>query len=272
MLSLKKWCLTIASCLAITFLESNESCSQNCYQCQPYIKLCSGISFSQNLDVEAPLAFWDTAQEGYNARIGNRPIIGGGLGYEFSKCFSADLTFSFRPQYKYRKFQTPIPGTTNPSFLGTKTREFDLDIATLMLSGYLSGRGFDFFCWDLGAIPGTIYPIAGGGIGMSRILISNFHASGLPSANPIIDPTPTFGSSSEYTVRYSFSYQLMGGFEYRYCDSWAISFGYRWFDLMKFKGPRFLRDPAGTALDISPNEMRLNFSAQEFFAEYKLLF
>lgn len=268
----KYWFFGLLASLAITFLEGNENCCEHAYDSRFYLKLDSGVSFSQKLDIDAPLAFWDTAKEGYNDNVGNRPIIGLGVGYEFPKVFSTDVTFAFRPQYKYRKFQTPLPGPTTPSFLGTKTRAFDLDIATLMLSGYLSGRGCSLLTWEISAFPGAIYPIVGVGIGMSRVLISNFHASGLPPVFPAIDPTPSFGSSSDCTIRYTFTYQLMGGLEYRYCDAWGISMGYRWFEVAKFKGPRFLRDPSGTALDISPNEMRIKFAAQELFAEFKLFF
>lgn len=269
-MDLKRLCFLMAACVAINSLTADETYCE-CSESRFYLKLDSGVSFARELKVTAPLGFWDTSQQGYNDKIGNRPILGLGVGYEFSKLLSLDLTLSFRPQYKYRKFQIPIPGTAAPGFLGTKTREFDLDIGTLMLSGYVSGRGWDLLCWQLGD-SGTIYPIIGGGIGISRVAISNFRAFGLPPVDAAIDPIPSFGSSSDYAARYCFCYQLSAGLEYRYCDAWAIGVGYRWFDLMKFKGPRFLRDPSGVALDIGPNEMRLKFAAHELYVEFKLFF
>lgn len=260
--------LLLVCILSCSALNSLSSCEGDC-EGKFYLKLGSGVSFSQRLHVKALLPFWDTAQQGYNASVGTRPILGMGLGYEINPCYSLDLTLSNRPQYKYRKFQIPIPGTATPGFLGTKTRKFDLDISTLMLTGYLSGQNFGCTCWNIGS--GAIYPVFGAGVGVSRVNIYNFRATGLPSVNPVADPSAAFSSENEYTLRYVLSYQIMAGLEYRYCDQWSLSMGYRWFDVASFKASRYLRSANGSALDIGgDNMMKIKFAAQELFIEFKV--
>lgn len=233
-----------------------------------YLKGSTGASFSNRAHIKAPIGFWDTSQQGYNSRLGTRPILGAGLGYEMTPLFAADMTLSYRPQYQYRKFQIPVPNILTPAFLGSKTREFDLDIATLMLNFYLTGRGIDYLCWSPSCLQGCLYPILSGGIGVSRVNIYNFRAKGLSPAG--VDPFPAFGSENQYTVRYQFTYQLAAGLEYRQNDCWAVSAGYRWFEVNRFKGPTYLRDPTGIALDIAQFPMKIKFAAQELFLEFKL--
>ena len=51
---------------------------------------------------------------------------------------------------------------------------------------------------------------------------------------------------------YHFTYQAMAGLEFRFMECWAISAGYRWFDAGKFKGPKYVRDENGIALEAIP--------------------
>jgi opacity protein-like surface antigen len=249
--------------------EQKEQSLNECKGSFAYLKIGSGASFSTKTDIHAPSAVWDLAVQGYDSHLGTRPIITGGIGYEFCPLVAADILFSYRPNFTYKKFQTAINTNNTPGFLGDKTRRFNLDIASLMGTAYLNGRGIRYLCWDLGtqAKYGEIYPTIGGGVGMSRITIYNFRSTGLP---PIVSTLPSFASTNEYTVRYKFTYQLLGGFEYRYHNRWAISAGYRWFDVAKFKGPRYAREADGDAFDVGHNEWRIDFSANELFVELKV--
>lgn len=266
MILLKKFILPL-----FTLLTMGTINAQNYPSDSFYLKVGTGVSFAQKAHVNAPDALWDPANQGYNSRLGERPILAFGLGFQpYCSSFSADLTYSFRPQYKYRKFQTTVAGSTTTGNLGAKTREMDLDVSSIMLSGYWSGKGHDWLTWRLGHSKSTFCPFLGFGVGVSRITIYNFRSTGLPAPSPAEIAAPSFGSSNEYTVRTSFTYQLMGGLEYNYCDLWTLSLGYRWFDAGRYKGPSFIRTPLGTAADSSGNEWRSHFRAQEVLLELKV--
>ncbi len=230
-----------------------------------YLKLNTGASFARKAKISAPPASWDPSPQGYNGRLKTRPIIGAGIGCDFNSLFSADITASFRPDYRYRKFQTSTSIST-PAFVGTKIRKFDLDATSLMGSLYLSGRGMSFLSWDITS-SSELYPFFGGGIGASRLKIYNFRSTNLTS---LIPPFPAFASENQYTIRYCFTYQLQTGLEYRYHEKWALSTGYRWFDSMRFKGPRYFRDSIGQSFDVGKDEWRIKFRAHELFLELKI--
>ena len=104
-----------------------------------YIKLGSGPSFANEAEIKAPLSIWDTAAEGYNGSLGTAPIILAGLGYD-SPFVSTDITASYRPNYNYKKYQTPTT-TDTIGELGSTTRRFTLDVASIMETIYLNGPG-----------------------------------------------------------------------------------------------------------------------------------
>ncbi len=229
-----------------------------------YVKIGSGASFAQKAHVYAPPAVWDPALQGYNSGLGTAPIILGGLGWD-SPFVAADITAAYRPNFKYKKFQTPSTGGT-PGQLGEKTRRFDLDISSIMLSTYFNGRGIRALNWKTGGYS-SVYPFIGGGIGVSQLTVSNFRSTGLPS---IVEPLASFGSENQYNKSYSFTYQLMTGLEYRYRDVCALSVGYRWFSINKFNGPEYIRTSTGDAFDAKNNTWRINFSANEALIEFKV--
>lgn len=244
--------------LCSTLLASDCQQSDSQYS-NLYLKLGTGPSISRKATIYTNPALWDPAEEGYNASLGTVPIVLGGLGYD-NPYICTDITLTYRPDYSYSKYQIPTTGTT-PGALGTTTRRFNLDIGSAMWTVYLSGRGW-VKSWP-------VYPIIGGGVGVSRLLIYNFRSTGLPT---VVDGEPSFASENQYTVNYRFTYQVMAGFEYRFKDICALSLGYRWFDPNRFSGPRYLRDNEGNALDVGSNTWKINFSANEVFAEFKVFF
>ena len=250
--------------------ESKQKPVKNKYRF--FLKLGSGASFADKASVYAPPSQWDPAVQGYDSGLGTRPIILGGLGYEFCDPFSTDITFSYRPHYKYRKYQTPVGDIGTPGSLGPKTREFNLDVASVMFTFYLSSRGWSPLCWKLGSDTSLLYPLIGGGVGISQMTIYDFRSTGIAPVDAAIDPTLSFASDNQYTKRFEFTYQLMGGLEYRWKDRWALSAGYRWFDVAQFKGPSFIRDQYGNAYDLRGEEWEIRFRANEIFLEFKVLF
>lgn len=247
--------------------ESEECCESGSF----YLKLGTGATFPYKAKIHASPALWDPSPQGYNGSLGVEPIIEGGLGYEFCPLISTDLVFSYRPNFSYKKFQTST-ATSTPGFAGTKTRRFKLDIATMLFSAYLSGRDICYISWDFPCICSSLYPIIGGGVGVSQLKIFDFRSTGLPSVDPLSNPFPSFTAENQYTIRYRFTYQVLAGLEFRYHHSWALSLGYRWFDINRFKGPRYFRDSLGHAFDAENKEWRIKFKTNELFLDLKVFF
>jgi opacity protein-like surface antigen len=236
------------------------------YCCKPqdysfYIKVGSGVSFSESAHVTAPTPTWNQAIQGYNSKLGNRAIGALSVGCELMHFIDVDVSISTRSTFKYRKFQTPVDGG------GSYTREFDLDVIPILFSVNLLGYDIPCLNWDFAC--GKVYPIIGAGIGFSNLLITNFRTTGLPPSGGS-SPFESFSAENQYTNRKNFTYIALLGLEYNYNDCWAISTGYRWFDAGKFKGPRFQRVSTGAAVDVGGEEWKMRFKSHEWFVEFKI--
>lgn len=234
--------------------------------CQPqdysfYIKVGSGVSFSESAHVSAPPLAWNPAIQGYNSKLGNRAIGELSIGCELMHIMDLEVSISNRSTFKYRKFQTPVAGG------GSYTRELDLDVTPVLFSVNLLGGDIPCLSWDIAC--GKIYPIIGAGVGVSNLKITNFRTTGLPPSGASA-PFASFSAENQYTRRNNFTYTVNVGFEYNYNDCWAIATGYRWFDAGKFKGPRFQRVASGAAVDVAGQEWKMRFRANEWFIEFKI--
>ena len=226
-----------------------------------YIKLGSGISFSESADVVASPPTWNQADQGYNSKLGNRAIADLSIGCEIMHLIDLEVSISNRSTFKYRKFQTPVSGGES------YTREFDLDVTPVLFTINLIGRDIECLNWDVAC--GNLYPIIGASAGLSHLRITNFRTTGLPPSGDSA-PYPSFSAENQYTVRKNFTYTALVGLEYNYKDCWAIATGYRWFDAGKFKGPRFQRVGTGAAVDLAGEEWKMRFRANEWFVEFKI--
>lgn len=255
--------LTSLSLLAISI--SGIIHAECCYpplQDHPfYIKVGSGISFSESAHINAPSETWTPAIQGYNSKLGNRAIAGLSIGYELMRQIDLDLSISHRSTFKYRKFQTPVTGGNS------YRREFDLDVTPLLFSVNLLGRDIPCLNWDIAG--GCLYPIAGAGVGISNLSIRNYRTTGLPPSGDS-SPYPSFSAENQYTNRKNFTYTALIGLEYSHNNRWAISTGYRWLDAGKFKGPRFQRVANGAAVDVRGQEWKMRFRSNEWFVEFKI--
>lgn len=257
-----KHILTSLSLLAIAISSTiHARCA-----CEPkddafYIKVGSGISFSESAQVVASPPPWAPAVQGYDSKLGNRPIADLSIGWEYKHLVDLELSISNRSTFKYRKFQTPVAGG------GSYNREFDLDVTPVLFSVNFLGRDVCYLNWDIAC--GKVYPIIGAGIGVSNLLITNFRTTELPPSGDSA-PFDSFSAESQYTLRKNFTYTALLGFEYNYNDDWAVSTGYRWFDAGKFKGPRFQRVATGAAVDVAGEEWEMRFRSNEWFVEFKI--
>ncbi len=251
----------------LSLLAIIVSGAAKCY-CRPqdysfYIKVGSGISFSEPANVVAPSPPWNPAIQGYNSKLGNCPIASLSVGCEFVQVVDLEVSISNRSTFEYRKFQTPTTGG------GSYTRKFDLNVTPILFSVNLLGRGIPYSHWNIGC--GKIYPMIGAGVGISNLLITNFRTTGLPPTGAS-DPYASFSAENQYTLRKNFTYTLLAGLEYSYKDYWAIGTGYRWFNAGHFKGPRYQRVASGAAVDVSGDAWKMRFRANEWFIELKIFF
>lgn len=244
--------------LAIVCQAANYCCElQNSF----YIKVDSGISFSQAANVVAPNPPWNPAVQGYNTKLGKCPIAGLSIGCELWQVVDLEAQVSNRSLYKYRKFQTPTTG--GPSY----TRKFDLNVTSVLFCANLLGKDVPYLNWDI--CWGTIYPVLGAGVGSSNILITNYRTTGLlPTGDS--SPYPSFSAENQYTLRKNFTYTLLAGLEYNYNTCWALATGYRWFNAGCFKGPRYQRVASGAAVDVGRDALNMRLRSNEWFVEFKI--
>ena len=252
--------LATLSLLAMT-VSGIAKCGSEPQDYSFYIKVGSGISFSESADVVAPYPPWNPAIQGYNSSLGNCPIASFSVGCELLHVLDLEVNISNRSTFEYRKFQTPTTGGES------YTRKFDLNVTPILFSANLLGQGIPYFNWDIGC--SKIYPMIGAGLGVSNLLITNFRTTGLP---PTGDSSPyeSFSAENQYTLRKNFTYTLLAGFEYSYKSCWAIGTGYRWFNAGHFQGPRYQRVASGSAVDVKGDQWGMRFRANEWFIEFKM--
>lgn len=226
-----------------------------------YLKVGSGVSFSQSANVSAPQPTWNQAVQGYNSSLGNAPIAELAIGCRLMRTFDLEVGISNRSTFEYRKFQTSIDDDDS------YRREFDLSVTPILFSVNFLGRNVSCLNWNLGC--GTIYPVLGAGVGVSNLLITNFRTTGLPPTGASA-PFNSFSSENQYTLRRNFTYTVQFGFEYSHNDCWALATGYRWFDAGNMDGPRYLRVDTGGAVDVADQTWKMRFRSNEWFVEFKI--
>lgn len=254
--------LKAIAALAILFAQSATA--------QPfaYLKISPGVTFPLQPNIVARPPTWDKTIEGYNSKLGIRPNIGIGAGYEVCSWGAVEANLTYRGPFSYNKFQTPAPTVTSNT-LPDHTRRFQMEALTLMGSFFFSGRDLPYLTWDCGSA--SIYPIVGVGLGTSRIPIWDFRTTGLP-ADPSDPGYKTFGSENAYSLRWKFTYQVSGGIEYRSCDNWAFGISYRWFDAGRFNGPRYFRTSTGATFDAGSALWKIRLRANELVFDLKTFF
>lgn len=255
-----KFLLTRLSLLAFFASAFITHCQDRDYSF--YIKVDSGVSFSQAAHVTAPYPPWDPATQGYNAKLGRCAIAGLSVGCELYDVLDLEASVANRSLFKYRKLQTST--ITDSSYM----RNFDINATSILFSANLLGKGIPHFHHTTGC--GTVYPIIGAGVGTSNLLITNFRTTGLPATGDS-DPYPSFSAENQYMLRKNFTYTLLAGFEYNHDDYWAIGTGYRWFNAGNVKGPRYQRTSTGSAVDLECDAWNMRFKAHEWFVELKIL-
>ncbi|MBS0626624.1 MAG: hypothetical protein JSS09_00245, partial [Verrucomicrobia bacterium] len=85
-----KYFLAAISLLGITIPAISQGCDPS-KNYSFYIKVDSGISFSDLANVTAPNPPWNPAVQGYNSTLGNTPIIGFSVGCEVLQAIDLEV-------------------------------------------------------------------------------------------------------------------------------------------------------------------------------------
>lgn len=210
--------------------------------CMPwFLEFGSGISWSNNANITADPIRWNPSPDGYNSRLGTVPLYTAGIGYIINPLISADVNYTFRGIYKYKKHQVSTESNVqNP--LGNRTRYFNLNSNALMFNVTLYGQGLsDRLTYEMDSF-GVIQPIIGGGVGVSYNTMSNFHM--------VLDSNSAVTSVMQDYTKSSFSWQLNAGLEWKK-DRFSFDLGYRYFNAGSFKSNNALitrTNDAGTPI------------------------
>ncbi|WP_245409804.1 outer membrane protein [Pararhizobium haloflavum] len=132
------------------------------------------------------------------ARIDSDISAGGGVGYQFSDFFRADVT----AEYSEGEGAINFPGIASDA---------DFDAITLMANAYV----------DLGTVAGFT-PYIGAGIGSTRVDWGPLRADTIPSSTPI---------EVKGDAEWRLTYALMAGVSYDITKSLKLDVGYRYLDV-----------------------------------------
>jgi opacity protein-like surface antigen len=173
-------------------------------------------------------------------KLKSSSVMGLGLGYKVGENVRSDITFNYRPDFKYK-------GAT-----GSWSGKQKIKAYNFMLNGF-----YDF------ANMGGFTPYIGAGIGMARIHSGTF--------------TQTDASGIYYTsgkTKTNFAYQATVGGYFKLADGVDFNVGYRYVDLGKFNTKHAERDVTvnGVTTDKTVNVAKGNLKAHEFLAGLKFSF
>lgn len=220
--------LSLFMCNLFLCYEAQASlCCEKTDPCCPqeggaaFITIGGGYSWSYEGSIRASPKFWDASPQGYNNDLKRSEVYTAGLGYHFRPLVSLLFEVGYRPNYKYRKFQTSTAFST-PGFLGTKTRHFRLSSLSFTFNVFLNKEG-NCLQWKLGKCY-AIAPFIGGGVGVSYNDLYDFYSS-----VPKVGQVSGAASIENNKVHAAFAAQAMAGFVNKVTERFSFDIGYRWF-------------------------------------------
>lgn len=213
------------------FTPSPICCSQPFF-----LQIGVGYSFPLKSKLSLDKTFWDPAQEGYDSTLSDVPVFEAGLGYHIVPWLDASITTAYRGTYNYKQHQTALTGTT-PGFCGTKTRYFDVDNYNVMFNLMWRGTGSLAYKFNNNM---AIAPFIGGGIGMARNNVFNFHS--------ILGDTNESASIMEPYASYSLAAQGTAGLTWCLNSRTRLDLGYRFYYGGEYKTNDYLGDVLGGAV------------------------
>jgi len=191
-----------------------------------YVQASTGASFSMKAKFGTLDPTWDLATEGYDARLGNVPLFGIGLGYNINPWLSTLVSADWRGVYKYKQYQTTTE-QRGPLLLRNKNRYFDIKNTNLMLSIIANSSGLSHMHIDFNN-GSMLAPFIGAGLGVAQNDLNNFHTEATDNpgvARSYMDPKTS----------YSLAAQAMTGLSYLINKNFGVDLGYRFYYGGKFK-------------------------------------
>ncbi|MBA3662075.1 MAG: porin family protein [Gammaproteobacteria bacterium] len=218
---------------AILFLFSS-TCSANVFSIQKptwFAKFDAGFAWSSNSGISNPdPSFWDAANQGYDANLGNRSFASIGLGATLNEYLNLDIDYTRYATFNYQQYQTG--SSVTPGFSGNaRTRFFDLNVQSVLLNltAHPNPNQFGLHFYNL-----VIYPFAslGAGVGINRM--SNFHTV----AYNTVATSGVVSSLGKDTTQNTFAWQGSLGLTFAPVQSYlAADIGYRYYDGGDFQSP-----------------------------------
>ncbi len=232
---------------------------------QFFLNAGTGYSWSNKADVEANQTFWDPASQGYNADLSGSEFYSAGFGFLIDKFLSLGVNVTRRPSYKYSKFQTPPPGSAQPTgFIGTKTRKFDFANTSIMFNALIyTGALYHALIWHLTNLM-SLQPFFGAGIGVAYNTVNNFHSVTAATTNGF----QNVNSIGNKVTQTSLAWQALVGLHFIVTHHIAFDAGYRYFDGGNFTGPKYIYQVAGVANGLVVPAWKGHFTANEAFVHF----
>lgn len=208
---------------------------QDCCCAPWYGFVGAGYAWSFKTGIKNPDPnFWDFANEGYDAHLGDAPFFTIGVGKRFCGFLGFDVAYTYFQPFHYQKFQTS-PMQSTIGFTGPlRTRFFDLDHQNVMFNLNLVPEN----CFSLNCSCIEISPLLGIGIGVGIHHVTNFHTV---AATPLFETVSlgTTTSIGEHVRRTSFAWQGTAGVRLspNQCSPFKFDIAYRYYDGGRFQCP-----------------------------------
>jgi opacity protein-like surface antigen len=204
----------------------NTSCKETG---KAFISIGGGYAWSQKASISASPKDWDPSPQGYNDNVKQSEVYTAGIGYHFRPIVSILFEMGYRPNFKYRKFQTST-ATSTPGFLGEKTRHFRLSSLAFTFNAFLNKEG-NCFRWKWSDCLSAA-PFFGAGLGVSYNDVYDFHSVLPLSSGGVFHPVESIENNK---VHAAFAGQVIAGLVFKVSQRFSFDLGYRW-----FYGGRFL--------------------------------
>ncbi|WP_419420759.1 outer membrane protein [Legionella sp. D16C41] len=200
--------------------------------CPWFASIGTGYSWTEKPGIKNPdPTFWDFANEGYDASIGDRGFYTFAVGKSIQEYIDVSVLYLNHEVFDYQKFQTGQSGGQTGFSGNARTRFFQLANRALLVNGFLHPDPY----WSGFATIG-ITPFIGGGIGYAYNQVRHFQTVGTQVVDgTAIGSTTSIGSDTGHD---SFAWQGSAGLSFRTTQSHlGVNLGYRYFDGGKFHGP-----------------------------------
>lgn len=195
----------------------------------------AGYSNSNDANIRVNPLIWDPALQGYSNSLGSTAILSFGVGKYLTSAFHLDIRGEHRGDYKYHQLQTGVNNGTPGFTASTRTRQFEVDSNTLMVSGWYDlGYLNSNLIVNLNTI--SIQPYIGLGLGANYLNVHNFHTIG----NPFGKQRNEIASINASNTHTELAWHAAAGLSAQLNSRTTFSIGYNYFDGGNLPFPNYI--------------------------------